>query len=359
MGEAVATAPATATLWRLEAEPTGDVRLLADGALVAAASFAPSPARLVLWGRGANPGASGPAPAGIVSVDTTVSRCDLPGTWRGREPLEVRFENTPVTLPSDVASPSLLSGDVRRLAFATSAGIHLASEGDPGVFQLDAPLDTPLLPDAERGELAILQPELATDDTRELLFYAFEREAGGRAIGLLADGVRQTLITPEAHDLQDISAPTVVLQDGRWVLVARVEDGAGARLAIFRADFPSGSWTLQRSGDLASRTRPQALDADAIGEPSLSVQGASWRLHVSRRRGTRWVTALLASDELLAWREVDLTAFGPRNRLRWNGRPRRRRELGPGHHHAGLRRRRRRPRYPGGDAAPSTDDGAF
>ena len=47
------------------------------------------------------------------------------------------------------------------------------------------------------------------------------------------------------------------------------------------------------------------LRADRLADPSLLIYGGAYHLYVSRQRGTRWATALLASHELAIWRPVD------------------------------------------------------
>ena len=305
--------------WQLVVRPTGEVTVEQPGGahpLARARITLPRTARLVLFGRSRNPAAEQPQGAGLAYVESHVEACDAPGSWSARAPITLRHAGASVDVPSGASAPSLLSTATRRaLAFAHGGAIHLAlGDGEDATsFLLTTPMDAPPLR-ARPGTFdagGISDPELLADTGVTHVFHtAYDDEHVAR-IGLAqwhADGrvvqMDAPLVRPEDLGYDHLEAPTVLHHRNEFILIARARDADGQRLVLLRAPAPGGPWRSMTGSDLAARSAASALDVDEIGDPTLTVRAGAYRLHVARRRGTRWSVGLLVSDELLAWRAL-------------------------------------------------------
>jgi hypothetical protein len=318
--------------WRLTLRPDGRLSVARDGEDVALVSGARrfSPARahhVVLYGRNET-GREG-ARIGSVTLDTEL--CDMPGAWAGRAPVEfadsaplpARFEGT--TLAEDDASTWL--------AYASGGAVHFARRdaATNGPFErvgrLDAELDERLShPSLLRdGNRWLLYATSLRDETSSILRAELSALDGG-------DGLEATdrrLVLEPSGDAAALSKPTVArvemgTGEARYVMIAhRRSTGGVTELATYVAT-DGVAFRAVTGDDLATLTASDSnigpgARADELGQPSLLVRNGTWRLYFGVRHGTRWRVALLASDELLYWRDVGLALREGSTRMDWLG----------------------------------------
>ncbi|HJL01408.1 MAG TPA: hypothetical protein RMH85_08755 [Polyangiaceae bacterium LLY-WYZ-15_(1-7)] len=303
--------PATGPVrWTLRLAPTGALEVEREDELLLARAggFRPAAAHLVAWGHSRNPSASDPMGARLEELAVTVERCDMPRAWSAREPVELALAGALTFDPADAASPSVARDLAGRLtlAFLHQGDLFVAkrpSEAEPARFLLTTARDEPALPDPGSG------PELVEADDGFWLYTAGPEGIRRRTMDDAAEvfGDAEPVLSPVPLGALQVDAPTVAevpattSRPERWAMVVRADE---TRLVAV-ASTDGRSWRYW------SEVPASLLNVDAIGEPSLSVGGGVYQLHVAVRRGTRWREALFVSDELLYWRLVDEAALGP------------------------------------------------
>jgi hypothetical protein len=287
---------APGALWSLAVRPDGRADLLRDRAVVASTRIAPARARVVLYGHATNPSATadpGEPQVILTSLGAQVATCDMARAWDDAREVSVFDGATPGTfeLVTDVAVAR--TSETRWLAFtdATSGVERLYVARDRSGFELDRNA----LP--ESFEEAV-HPTLAFDGTR--LFLVAERAAelsSSLAALRFDDGLGAFVedVSLGLHELPvGLSDVSLAFHRGHALLVGR----NGASLDVFlRGPETSAVW--QRVGSVP--------DTSLVGglAPSLVVHHDAYLLHHAWRRGARGGLALVASDELVAWRPVE------------------------------------------------------
>ncbi len=301
VGEAVvARFPASAGPWSLELLPTGFARVLEDGIVRHdGARFARvESARVVLYGHSQNPAATEGAPARILAFDAAAERCDFANAWSS--PASLRFERgVDRWTVDDPTSPSVAldSSGVPTLVFLREGALFAAKatdSGDPSRFVPTAARgfdDSPLLEGLREVDL------LATDEGFELLA-ARDADQGTRLdlYPLSDDATELGPPVPLSVALGGSLSGVALTRRGEdRFLVTTSQDGLRAHVAT------AGTTTFR----FVARLPTESLDADAFGSPDLFVLRDTYRVVVPVRRGTRWRTALFASDDFVRWRLVD------------------------------------------------------
>lgn len=292
--------PASPGPWTLELLPTGVARVL-EGTTVrhAGARFARvQSARAVLYGHSRNPSATEVASARIVSFTATAERCDIPSAWSSPESLrfERGVERWSVDNPSS-PSVALDPAGVPTLVFLREGALFASKAPDPADPARFIPIapsgfdDTPLLDDLREVDL------ISTDEGFELL--AVRDDDQGSRLDLYTLSADTTELGPAAPLSVDLGAGLTGVAlarrgDDRFLVTTGTE-GARAHVAT------AGSLALH----FVARLPTETLEADAFGSPDLFVLRDTYRVVVPVRRGTRWRTALFASDDFVRWRLVD------------------------------------------------------
>ena len=313
-GVVVGSAPMTSAVetWTLTVRPTGDVTAGRPGeAPLRGDAPLTSAARVVIHGRSRNPAADAGASAALVALSTTVELCDIPAGWTTREAVALRDRATGPVPTDGAGGPSIAYRDGRAaLAFARGGAIYLAERPDAVPWEFTrATLDAALVP--EEGEV-LSDPELQWDATgnRWVLYYVSER-AGTSVIARATMRPAETRFVREGEvtsasrmGIARVDGPTVLEHpEGPWLLMLRFrrEDGVTGIAAMRSSD----RGITFREVDMAMGPALAALAADEIADPSLVAHDGAYQLYLSRRRGTRWGTALLTSHELVWWRPLD------------------------------------------------------
>lgn len=289
--------------WTLTLSPDGTASVSRDGVVVHdGARFArDASARVVLYGHSRNPSATGIASARIATFSTRSERCDMPAAWS--TPETIRFERgldswfvTAPTSPSVALDPS----GVPTLVFVEDGAVHAAKAPDPAEPSRFVPtaengLDGPaLVSDASEVEL-VASDGVASDGGFSLYVRAGELTTGITRYPLSADARALGAGVPQSLSGPPVEGFGVIERDGRAFLVA----------------LQAGRVTTHVAQDGASHFTPvgaiatDGLDADAVGAPDLFVQRDTYRVVLPIRRGTRWRSALFASDDFVYWRLVD------------------------------------------------------
>lgn len=258
----------------------------------------------------------------VTEASLSRSPCDVPSALaRTADPLLPASSSTwtPSTL-GRVAVTETGPTDAPRTRIVFAHGGDLLAVGPNGIGELvgtSGPPDTLLAPPPEYE--TIHDPFVVEDGDSLVLYFAGERPdhkrdlmravgAGGRALSFSPPELVEV-----PSDVASIDGPTVWIEDlaaGRWRMIARVDDGSGARLAALvstdsggRFDWANG--TLAASVVLAPRTDDVfAIDRDEVADPALLVVGGTWRLYYAARRGQRWSIGLLLSTDGTAWRSM-------------------------------------------------------
>jgi hypothetical protein len=275
-------------------------------------------ARLVLYGRNRQ---TGPG-ARVSEVQIRQSLCDIPEVWNTREPLSLRSDGSEAELRG-VRHPSVArNGTDTWLAFEYDGRVRLALQqsGEPTRFALRP---GPALELADDGKRAV-QPALVYDRnaSRWALFYVAEPQQGEARL------MRATTEDPEAgfgsgqplnlgsdgFAYERLDMPTVKIHQesdgGRlWVMIARATGPNDVRELVALVSSDGLDWTVVTNGDLGVHAASDSnvgvgAGADELASPSLVIHNGAWRLYYAVRQGTEWRIGLLASDELLWWREV-------------------------------------------------------
>ena len=261
--------------WELELRPTGEAFVWRDETQLARVRYATvREARLVLWGHSRNPGATDVQRARLLELDASAERCGMADAWEG-----------PSELGLDAVS------EPARVSVVEAAGARwmlvLGEGSGADLFRDDAAVEAAALPEGAR------EATLAAGPSGELeLWYLAGPDARlHRAPWTEAEDVGAPL--PEGF-----AAPSVLHHRGHEIVVA---EGAGGLVLLARGPATMGAWR-----DLSEGLGGVPAGARA---PSLIVHGDAYLLHYGTRSGTRWYVGLLASDELLAWRDVGARVF--------------------------------------------------
>lgn len=285
-------------LWSLVVRPDGRAELLRDRAVVASTRIAPAArARVVLYGHATNPSATAdPEEPQVIltSFGAQVATCDMVRAWEGASEVVVFDGATPGTfeLVTDVAVARTAS--TRWLAFtdATSGNERLYVARDRSGFELDRNA----LPESYEDAV---HPTLAFDGTQLFLVVERTTELSISLAALRFDEGLGAFVEDASLGLNELPVGltdvSLAFHRGHALLVAR--DGASLD-AFVRGPETSGVW--QRIGSVP--------DASLLGgglTPGLIVHHDTYLLHHTWRRGARGGIALVASDELVAWRPVE------------------------------------------------------
>ncbi|MEM7434490.1 MAG: hypothetical protein AAF436_04995 [Myxococcota bacterium] len=315
IGDAVADqfdAASGSSEWSLVASPEGRVEVLRDDVSLGTYAFDPSSLRqasFLVFGRNLN---AAPDNAAVRSVEIGTSICDAAQGWESRSPVDVTT-GLGTTLPEAQFGerPSIAEGDgERRVAYGLDGEIFWALETGPTLAELitTAPALTPSRPHDAAGAA---DPELVFDGTAWHLFYTAIDANGVRSIGHATATPMDTSFSTEPNatlvpsgDETSIEAPTVYFRQGLWLLVVRARLVNGSNeLRAFYSSEPNTGWARVEGGSLEAQTRVTDAGSE-VTDPSLIVHNSAYSLYYARRTGTRWVTELLASDELLVWRSI-------------------------------------------------------
>ncbi|MCA9613248.1 MAG: hypothetical protein H6722_23140 [Sandaracinus sp.] len=308
--------PATEGPWTLELSPTGVARVLEDGVVRHEdARFAREPnARVVLFGHSRNPSATETDAARIRELRVDTARCDMPSAWS--EPQTLRFERGARSWSAEGAtSPSIAldPSGVPTLVLLMQGALHVAKAPDPASPERFVPTapdgldDTPVMSDVREAEL------LATTDGFDL-YVRTSTELGGNLErhALSADGRTLTAGATLTLPVARTSGFAVIRRNGYDFLVTSHDDRTVQAWVSFDASRFEAYATLP----------VDELDADAVGSPDLYLLGATYRVTLPVRRGTRWRTALFVSDDFVHWRVVDeesASGIGAEERLGLRG----------------------------------------
>ncbi|HJK96792.1 MAG TPA: hypothetical protein RMF84_06200 [Polyangiaceae bacterium LLY-WYZ-14_1] len=319
-------------VWSLDLRPDGHLTVRRGGALLSGGELSVSvggPARLVVHGRNASaaPGTG----AGVRAVRATVELCDIPDAWESATPVALRSLGRGEL--DDSGAGELLPVDGGRLAptVARTGGgdlvvaatvdeaFRLGFLDGPELRLLDGAVHRPRAPFEAGG---IGDPELFETPGAEgwALLYSATDGAGRRRIGRLdASGSsplgpwqpREVALLAGGDDgtgaQEALDRPTVAASfDGTWAMVVRVTDGDGRSNLRAYASIDGGE-TFDR---LRSPTLSELTGGVGVESASLVVHNGAWQLFVSRREGARSRVDLLASDDLLRWREVATDILG-------------------------------------------------
>lgn len=283
--------------WTLTLSPDGTASVSRDGVVVHdGVRFArEASARVVLYGHSRNPSATSIASARIETFSTRSERCDMPAAWSTPETIrfERGLESWVVAAPSS-PSVALDPAGVPTLVFVESGAVHAAKAPDPA-----AP--TRFVPTATNG----LDGPALTTEASEVELVA---SGGGFALfvraGELTTGITRYPLSADARTLgagvslgvsgAPVEGFGVVEREGRTFLVTLQAGRVSTHVALDGVSFtPVGV------------IGTEGLDADAFGAPDLFIQRDTYRVVVPIRRGTRWRSALFASDDFVYWRLVD------------------------------------------------------
>jgi hypothetical protein len=283
--------------WTLTLSPDGTASVSRDGTVVHdGARFArDASARVVLYGHSRNPSATAIASARIETFSTRSERCDMPAAWSTPETIrfERGLESWEVTAPSS-PSVALDPSGVPTLVFVERGAVHAAKAPDPAAPSRFVPtaangLDGPaLVSDASEVEL------VANDGGFSLYVRAGEITSGITRHPLSADARALGAAVPLAVSGGPVEGFGVIEREGRTFLVALQAGRVSTHVALDGTSFtPVGAISAD------------GLDADALGAPDLFVQRDTYRVVLPIRRGTRWRSALFASDDFVHWRLID------------------------------------------------------
>lgn len=318
--------------WTLVLRPTGLVEVFRGTGSETepeGTSFFPvsSATRLVAYGRNRNPMADAPDGSRIGALSIRTELCDMPTAWSSRERLFVA--QPPVTGALDTGTMRgasiALGGDRLSMVFE-NAGVFMFAQrvtGDDTRFALAHPAGSDVLqPGRPWDEGGIHDPELFWADDHWVLFYtAVDGTDGTLSIGRAttttpASGFEPEetpFISPDGTEVVGYSMPTVArlgYDATTWIMIVRADlAGGGHQLRPFVSRDGGESFEAYRGTLAGLTTRDTGLsiegfDADEIAEPSLVIHNGAYHLYYAGRRGTRWRIGMLASDELLNWREI-------------------------------------------------------
>lgn len=314
IGDAVADsfdAGTDGTQWRLILSPQGSAEVFRDGISQGTYSFdsaALQRGRLVVFGR--NLGAKFNS-AAIAVLEVEASFCDNPRAWSERQPLSITLDGNEVPAHAFGRGPSIVdAGGPRLIAYEVDGEIFISEEDTPGGLVLNAPSPA-LVPTESHEAMGLGDPELVWDGSVLFLYYTARDENGAGSIrAAVSVGGFSELTKSEAPilmptgDVLSFDAPSVILRDGLWLLVARatLADGATELRAFYTSALETG-WAQVINGGLERMTRVDSPTSE-LRDPSLIVHNSAYQLYFSRRTGTRWSVELAVSDELLLWRPM-------------------------------------------------------
>jgi hypothetical protein len=300
------------TLWSLVVSPPGSVEVYRDGARQGAYQFdstSLTEASLAAYGRNVNVADTS---AAIASIELGTQVCDNPRAWAERQPTVVLVQGTPV---ATLRAPSIEQDDTATwVAFERDGEIFVGPRQQGEVLIEDGPA---LVPSGSDEALGIGDPELVWDGNDLLLFYTARDENGtGRihaAVASQSSGVfvrSDNPVLEPSGDVASFDAPTVILREGLWLMVARATLAGGVTelRAYYTSDLQTG-WAQVIEGGLEPLTRVSDPTSE-ISSPSLIVHNSAYHLYYARRTGTRWSVELAVSDELLLWRGLGVV-MGP------------------------------------------------
>jgi hypothetical protein len=314
IGDAIADsfdAGADGTKWRLILSPQGSAEVLRDGIAQGTYSFdaaALQQARLLAFGRNLGTASNS---AAIAVLEVEASSCDNPRSWTGRQPATIALNGNEVPGHALGRRPSIVDqGSLRRMAYELDGEIFISEETAPGEFFL-SDLSPALTATEPYEAMGIGDPELVWDGSVLFLFYTAHDANGVGSIraatsaGGISELTKSTApILVPTDDVVSFDAPSIILREGLWVLIARATlyDGA-TELRAFYTSAPETGWAPVVNGGLERLTRVENPTAE-LTDPSLVIHNSAYQLYFSRRTGTRWSVELAVSDELLLWRSM-------------------------------------------------------
>jgi|GEM_PF-2314656 len=277
------------------------------------------------------------------TLGATRLRCDVPGAL-GARPITL-IDEAGVFVSGTEANPMLTSdaAGVRFLAFdavrrddPTRRGVFVAEEAMLAgalrfVVRNPGPTDAqPILgnsPDVEQ----FTDPDLALEDGVWVLYVA--GEANGRSSLFRAEAASPAGIYSTPSELMmsatagSLDAPTRIashrvlaretdLETGetRIVEIGLIDAAAG-----LQSDFADGICGVddvcESAMDRATRyiltqRAGNVFDADEVDSPSVVALGGVYRLYYSGRRGTRWTSSVVVSEDGAYWRRISQTNAG-------------------------------------------------
>ena len=297
------------TRWELSLSPDGVVEVSRDGASQGVYPFDAASlveARVAVFGRNLGPL---PGSAAVASLGIRTEICDAPAAWSERVPLLVTLQDQASPAFMMGREPSLESGpDASLVAFEVEGEIFLGEE--QGFAQVDVPEAVAAIVPMEAFEAGgVGAPDLFTlGDTLHALYTAYDADGVGRiGAAVMSDGVmvqRPAPILSPSDDEASLESPSIVVQEGLLILLARatLQSGATELRAYYAPDLDVG-WARIVGGGLEALTRSEEPSSE-VQSPSLIVHNGAYQLYYARRSGTRWAVELAVSDELLIWRPL-------------------------------------------------------
>ncbi len=341
VGETVVASAALASDGELEyvlsAHPDGRVTLRGAATDLSAAVLVQGVVHPTVFGR-ASDGATTGAVARTLAV--TRSRCDVPAAL-GARPIELVDEAT-VFVAGTEANPMLTIGadgtrflafDAVRRADPTRRGVFVAEEMSPMRFVVRNPGPTerqPVLGDSLDVE-QFTDPDLALEGGVWVLYVA--GEANGRSSLFRAeadspaglyDAPAELMMSASAGSLDSptrLSATRVLARETDLETGATriVELGLVDAAAGFESDFADGicgvddvceSTEDRRTRYILSQREGNVFDADEVDSPSVVNVAGAFRLYYAGRRGTRWTSSVVVSEDGSYWRRISQTNAG-------------------------------------------------
>ncbi len=329
--------PSTPDSWTLVLRPDGLLDVLnGDDSLLGTELIPWAPiddARVVVFGRSMNRAYPSPDGAALTALDVGVSACDMPSAWEERGPVQVGVAagGSPLALDDAEQVSAVVGGvDGRHYLVYRQAGdapgqnrFMAAFETTIGPNDYRRVADEPILtPDEVYDEGGIADPELFWDGAQFHLYYtaiegitetrSIAHASGPELTSLVKDPL--PLIAPAEHGFQHLEMPSHARSSGGVdVLVARGIGQSSHELVAFAyldevwtrvvGTDPTSSLSVVSKRELDVRL-PGRFDADEIAHPSIVRVGGAFHIYYAGRHGTRWGVGLLATDELLYFRDV-------------------------------------------------------
>lgn len=280
---------------------------------------------------------TGPA-ASIQSVALAADRCDIPSAL-ALSPLTI-VDEAGAFVAGTEEHPSLAvdGAGIRYLAFdavqrldPTRRGVFVAVESSLDTFVVHNPRvmeEQPVLGSSLDVE-EFTDPDLRLESGRWVLYVA--GEANGRESIYVASTTGADLLdfgAPERIDFEEedvsLDSPSRVA-GGASRLYARLTDASGSRIVELVSRFDSTNYESSIADGIcgvdddcadpgARDTRfilsargGSAFDADEVDGPAHAVVRGVHRLYYAGRRGTRWATGVVVSEDGQYWRRLSDT----------------------------------------------------
>lgn len=325
--------------YALTAHPDGRATLTGAGVSLSASVVVQGVVHPTVFGR-----VSAGAPGGAIARTLAVARfdCDVPAAL-GARPITLvdeagvfvaGTEANPM-LTADAAGTRFLAFDAVRRDDPTRRGVFVAEEAAEGAlrFVVRNPGPTerqPVLGDSLDVE-QFTDPDLAFEGGRWVLFVA--GEANGRSSLFRAEADLPAGLYASPGELAmsasvgSLDAPTRIASDRilaretdlesgatRIVELARIDGAAG-----LESDFADGICGVddvcespedRRTRYILTQRTGNVFDADEVDSPSVVSLGGAYRLYYAGRRGTRWTTSVVVSEDGAYWRRISQTNAG-------------------------------------------------